>query len=389
MRLFISIQLNDEMKHALRRIQHAIQKLKQAPDEWLQSRCREFINALRAKGYLGYVKRIGTDLLTFYPEYNESQDRRALMIHGQLGSLYYIMNYASEYENGLQKLDQRKMRPSYEVSELWKDVGSIFDVRYDILCVHYRTDILFTLGGVQNHQSDYVPSCEAEIVNACAIRSILQFSAYCGKYQDDIINAISDADTMLELISRIDIEDMELKKFIHDATLLHQEAIKIMYYNSEMEATTPMIELKNEKENVNAVDESKHPRVYVCCQAKQRHIAVSLTDYLQQIGIDCWFVDHDIDENKEKRSQINDVIDNCVVVIAILDNEAVQSPDITQELTRVWNQKKPIIPFVMGPVKVRNNLTAKIAKYQKIYAYPHPEFYYDDVKFRIGKYLPY
>lgn len=370
-------------------ILHAIQKLKHASDEWLQSRCRGLIDLLRAKGYLGYVKQLGSDLLMFYPDYDETKERQMLMEKGYIDLLYYIINYASEYENNMQKLDQREMRPSYEVSELWKDGSRILNVDYDILCVRYHTDILFSLGELQNLKSDYIPSNEAEVVNVCAIRAILQLSAFCGDYQDDIINAIPDPDAMLELISQMDLEDKDLKKFIYNATRLHQEALKVMYNNSEMEATTPMVEPEEKEVNVDDVEEIKHPRVYVCCQDKQDQVAVALTDYLQQAGIDCWYAGRDMDENQEYETQINEAIDHCEVAIAMIDNEAVQSADITQQLIRVWNQKKPIIPFVLGAIKVRNNLTAKIAMYQKIYAYPHPEFYFSDVKLRIGKFMPY
>lgn len=368
-------------------LQYAIRKLKQEPDEWLLSRCRVIIDTMRDEGSLGYVKRIGDDLYMFYPEYDETMERKRFLEGEERSSLFYIINYASEYENDLEMLDRREMRPSYELSILWLDGVKQFSDLYTILCVRYQIKLLFFYVKVNNLKCDYLPSLEAQKINLIVLRSIIQMSNLCGRYKEEIIKSISDIDDMINVINCMDIEDKDLKQLLYYATLLHREAMKVLYNNSEMKVTKLMVEPEEEEKEIEVIEEVKYPKVYICCPDKQNNIAEQLIDHLQHTGIGCWYAGHDLGETENKEKAINEAIDNCKLSVAIIDNEAIQSSETIKELTRVWNHKKPIIPFVVGAIRVRNNLTAKISKYQKIYAYPHPEFYYDDVKLRVEQWL--
>lgn len=369
-------------------LQCAINKLKEKPDNWLQSRCREILDDMRTEGALGYVKRLGDDLFIFYSDYDEVLERKRFLDSGKRSSLYYIINYASEYENELEKLDRREMRPSYDLSILWIDGVKEFCELYTILCTRYSLSLLFFSEMVSELKYDYLPSIEAQKINIIVLRGIIQISSLCGNYQEKILSSISDTNGMLDLIQRMDFEDKDLKVLIQLATLLHRESMKVLYNNSEMELTKPMIEKEDVKEdNSETSEDVVNPKVYICCQEERSDIAGKLIIYLQQAGIDCWYAEHDAKDGTDEETIRDNVIDNCKITIAIVDNSAVLSAAIAKDITKIWKLKKPIIPFVVGTINVRNNLTAKIAKYRKIYAYPHPEFYFDEVKLRVEQWL--
>lgn len=383
--IFSQMEMDNELRYL--GLQCAIRKLKENPDSWLQSRCREILDEMRVGGALGYVKRLGDDLFIFYPDYDELLERKRFLDSGERESLYYIINYASEYENGLELLDRREMRPSYDLSMLWIDGLKDFCDLYTILCTRYNIGLLFLSERVKNLKYDYLPSLEAQKINIIALRSIVQMSHLYGIYQDEILKSISDISNMFNIIRNMDVEDKDLKKLLQYATLLHQESMKVLHNNSKMEPTKPRIATEEVKEKVELSEEIVNPKAFVCCQENRNNIAERLVEFLQQAGIDCWYEGHDAKDVTDRNAAINDAIDNCKIAIAIIDNAAVESPKITKDLLRVYNLNKPIVPFVVGAVNVRNNLTAKIAKFRKIYAYPHPEFYFNDAKLRVEQWL--
>ena len=374
-------------------LRYAIKKLKQEHDDWLYSRCIDIINDMRERGFLGYVKRLGDDLLLFYPDYykDEEGERNRFVEQGNYDSLYYIINYASEYENDVNSEDRREMRPSYGVSKLWLDGVDIIHELYTILCVRYQTNLLDFFSKPKNWKYDFIPSSEAQKLNIMALRGICQMSKFCGSYGSELINLIADSDSMIRAINNMDEIDNDIKKFIHYCTLLHEEALKVLYNNSELEETKSMTE-EDEEEIVeeDVAEEIVYPQIYVNYINDHLSIVEKLVEYLERNGIDCWYKGRDAKEKgNDKEIEERDInIQQCKVVISIADNKMVQSADINNELTMIWNQKKPIIPLVVGRISIRNNVTAKLAKYRNIFAYPQPpEFSFDEVELRVRQWL--
>jgi TPR repeat protein len=373
-------------------LRYAISKLKQEQDNWLYHRCLDIINDMRKQGFLGYVKRLGDDLSLFYPDYfnNEEAELNRFVEQGNYDSLYYIINYASEYENDVNSDDKREMRPSYGVSKLWLDGVDAISELYSILCVRYQTNILDYFSKPSNWKYDYIPSREAQKLNVMALRGICQMSKFCGNYGSELINLITDSDSMIRAINNMDDIDNDIKRFIHYCTLLHEEALKVLYNNSELEETKSMTE-EEEEETIeeDVAEEIVYPQVYISYISDHSAIVEKLVNYLEHNGIDCWYKDRDAKEKvKEKKIEEENIyIEQCKVVITIADNKMVQSADINDELTMIWNQKKPIIPFVVGRISIRNNVTAKLAKFRNIFAYPRPDFSFDEVELRVRQWL--
>ena len=140
----------------------------------------------------------------------------------------------------------------------------------------------------------------------------------------------------------------------------------------------------------DVAEEIVYPQIYVNYINDHLSIVEKLVEYLERNGIDCWYKGRDAKEKgNDKEIEERDIyIQQCKVVISIADNKMVQSADINNELTMIWNQKKPIIPLVVGRISIRNNVTAKLAKYRNIFAYPQPpEFSFDEVELRVRQWL--
>lgn len=94
----------------------------------------------------------------------------------------------------------------------------------------------------------------------------------------------------------------------------------------------------------------KEPRfaeVVISYAAQDLSRALQLADRLRLAGISCWMADHGHEINLNDRSDTNETIKHCEVVLLLCSDVALRSIFVKQDMQLAWTYKRPFLPLLV------------------------------------------
>lgn len=114
--------------------------------------------------------------------------------------------------------------------------------------------------------------------------------------------------------------------------------------------------------------------VFISYKRQSINIVKAIEYILDNAGIKCWYDSGlEVSAGRDYADIIAKKISESKIMIAVLSNAALESDWVKAEVSSALEQKKLVIPFIVGKIQVNNGLTLQLRSKQWIDAYPNPD----------------
>ena len=105
-------------------------------------------------------------------------------------------------------------------------------------------------------------------------------------------------------------------------------------------------------------------RVFISHASPEADDADRLVSYLEGHGIPCWIAPRDIPEGKEFAEALLDGIEACDLMVVLLTDAANRSQHVLREINHAVDQRKPILPVLVGSINLSRSIRYYISHTQ-------------------------
>ena len=89
-------------------------------------------------------------------------------------------------------------------------------------------------------------------------------------------------------------------------------------------------------------------QVFISYIEEDGHIAAALAHGLEEAGLAAWYYERDALPGVSYLRQIDSAIESCEVLVVIISNDAIGSKQMTNEIVRGFEVRRPIVPILWG-----------------------------------------
>lgn len=110
-------------------------------------------------------------------------------------------------------------------------------------------------------------------------------------------------------------------------------------------------------------------QVFISYSSINNDVASNICGYLEQNGVDCWMAPRNITPSAEYAEQLVEAIESSRLIVLILSEKSINSPQVSREVERAVSKRIPILPFRIEDVPLSKSMEYFISSHHWLDAF--------------------